>query len=443
MNFSKCSSPSTFSLMSLGCSKNQVDSEIIADKLLEKGLKLVGPSEIPDIIIINTCGFIEDAKEESICHILETARDFANTRTILIVAGCLSQLYNNQLKSEIPEIDILMGTNEYPFIYDIISKYIKTKKDVFIENIPIDLSSHHKRKPLNSGSISSYIKIAEGCSKNCSYCIIPLIKGKYRSKPMSIIIDEIKMMLSHKILEINIISQDTLFYGKDQNSSMTIIDLIKEIDSLKEKACYRLLYLNPSDISEALLKTIRDSERFINYIDIPVQHFSDRILRAMNRHQTQKLIYDKIELIRKILPDPVIRTTVMVGFPGERDEDFEQLLDGIMNVRFDRLGCFIYSDEEPAKSSAMKNKVERHIALERQESLIEIQYDIHQQKMAEKIGTTQLALISPYENRLVIQAPEVDGELILDKETNKPSGLYNVLITNAEDYNFIGRIADT
>ncbi len=440
MASSKIYEINTFCIISLGCSKNQVDSEVMLYELTHAGLKNIDISKDPDLIIINTCGFIKDAKEESIQCILEASRDRKNS--ILMVAGCLSQLYKDRLKSEIPEIDILIGTNEFNQISLIIDDFINKDQGYFITDKPVSYDKYHLRSELYPHQLYRYLKIAEGCSRKCSFCVIPLIKDRYRSKPADIIMEEITALLAGPTYEFNLISQDTMYYGRDFDPPLSIIDLISRIDGIKGRFYCRLLYLHPNDISEDFIKAVRDSERFIDYFDIPVQHISDRMLKAMNRKETKKSIYEKIELIRSIIPSAVIRTTVMTGFPGESDEDFRELVRGIEDLEFDRLGCFVYSDEEYAPSYKIKEKISEKRARERFEEVMSIQQDIHYKRIKRHIGSIKKGIISPYEARLLIQAPEIDGELLLEDPVQEADGLCDILITGVTEYDYIGRVAN-
>ncbi len=427
----------SFSIISLGCSKNLVDSEVMLSGLLEEGYSQVDVLQNPDITIINTCGFIQDAKEESIQCILEASQKKADS--LLIVAGCLSELYGKKLKQEIPEIDILAGTNEYPEISGIIQEYKRTGRNYFISGSRNALLKKHNRTAFEPKPAHRYVKIAEGCSRKCSFCVIPAIKGKHRSKPQDLIISEISELIGEQVFEFNLISQDTMQYGKDFGSSFFIEDLVRKINSIKGDFYCRLLYLNPSDITESFIKTIRDSEKFINYFDIPIQHLSDKVLKAMNRPHSSKDIMEKIDLIRNLIPGATLRTTVITGFPGETCKDFNQLISGIKEVEFDRLGCFTYSDEEFAPSSRLKSKVSRRISCSRLNRVMEIQQEIHYKRIKKQIGQVHKGIISPDGDRLLVQAPEIDGDLILENMDNsKKPGIYDVLVTGVTEYDFIG-----
>lgn len=440
MNFTRSSNTSTFSLISLGCSKNQVDSEVLLHYLHYNNYQLVDLADNPDIIIINTCGFIQDAKEESIESILEAR--YHNKDALLIVAGCFSQLYKSQLKKEMPEIDILMGTNEYSNIINIINEYKREKKSLHFSENPVEFHHFHKRELLDKDSLHTYIKIAEGCSRKCSFCIIPKIKGYFRSKPQNLILKEVIDLADKGIFEFNLISQDTMLWGRDLSPNTSIISLITELEKINQEVFFRLLYLNPYNINEDFLYAIKDSKKFINYFDIPIQHLSDKILKLMNRYQDKTSILDKIELIRKILPDAIIRTTVMVGFPEESDDDFMELLEGISDIEFDRLGCFIYSDEELSESYIFQNKISKETAQERFDEIMQRQMDIHQNKMSKHINSIHKAIITDKEKRLLIQAPDIDGQLIIKNQTRVKPGMYNVLIDSIKDYDYIGHIID-
>ena len=462
--------PDKICLTSLGCSKNLVDSEVMLGILKQNDFELVANEEDADILIVNTCGFIGDAKEESINAILRLAQyKEAGKCRLLIVAGCLTQRYKDELAKELPEVDFFIGTGEYSKIADII-KHGSNKR--VIAGIPEYVHDYDTPRILATPRYSAYVKIAEGCSNYCSYCTIPSIRGKFRSRPLNSVIKEIENLVAQGVKEVNLIAQDSTSYGIDMYKNPPLPPLGTDLKSvpmgsggfenglemLLEKTVkvkgikwVRLLYLYPGKITKNLIHLIRDEKKICKYIDMPIQHINNRILKAMNRNHTKTQIQEIIKMIRQEIPDAALRTSLIVGFPGETEEEFEELLDFVKETRFDRLGAFKYSQEEDTPAYKMKGQIPENVKKDRLKKIMKAQAKIAKEKNRSLVGSMQRVLVEGLSDetefllkgRTTAQAPDnIDGITYINKGTASPGDIVDVLITDAGEYDVVGEIAE-
>lgn len=437
-------------LESLGCSKNLVDAEIMMGILNKKGYKLVGNMEEADIALVNTCGFIESAKQESIDTILEIAqlKETANLK-LLIVTGCLAQRYSEELKAEIPEIDAIVGTGSYQNIDEIVAGLEKENKIVSLNDIEFAFNEELPRY-VSTPNYMAYLKISEGCDKHCTYCIIPKLRGKQKSRKMEDIISEAKDLASRGVKELVVIAQDSTTYGTDiYNGEAKLPQLLEELAKIEGIKWIRIMYSYPESITEELVQVIKKYDNICNYFDMPIQHASNRILKLMNRHTTKEDILAKIDMIRNNIPNATLRTTIITGFPGETEEDFEELLDFAKEVKFDRLGAFAYSREEGTAADKLPDHIDEDVKEQRRERLMMLQQGISQEVMANKIGKTFEVLIEEqieknvYMGRTEGDAEEIDSIVyVKSKKQLHPGDFVMVEINNALEYDLMGDVID-
>ena len=436
-------------LESLGCSKNLVDAEIMMGILNKKGYKLVGDFEEADIILVNTCGFIESAKQESIQTILELAqlKETANLK-LLIVTGCLAQRYAEELKIEIPEIDAIVGTGSYQQIDEIIANLEKENHIVSLNDIDFAYNEDLPRY-VSTPDYMAYLKIGEGCDNKCTYCIIPKLRGKYRSRKMEDIIAEAKKLAERGVKELVVIAQDTTKYGLDLYGEEKLANLLEELAQIEGFKWIRVMYSYPESITEELVKVIKKYDNICNYFDMPIQHASNRVLKLMNRKTTKEDILSKINMIRSNIPDATLRTSIIVGFPGETEEDFNELAEFIKEAQFDKLGVFTYSREEDTPADKLPNHLEEEVKVERQEALMMIQQGISEEKNNNKIGNKYEVLVEEqiednvYVGRTIYDAEEIDAIVYVKSIRNLQVGEFvNVVITDALEYDLMGVIED-
>ena len=431
--------------ISLGCPKNQVDAELMLDKLVKAGYEIAGTAEEADAVIVNTCGFIDAAKQEAIDNILEMGQLKADgVIQKIIVTGCLAERYRDEILKEMPEVDAVVGLGGNADI-------VKTVEEVFAGET-VSAYPPKKELPLCGERLLStppwwaYLKIADGCSNCCTYCAIPQIRGPMRSRTMESVVEEAQTLAGRGVKELIVIAQDTTRYGEDLYGEPRLAALLRELVKLDGIEWIRLLYCYPDRLTDELLETIRDNDKVLNYIDLPLQHADGRILKAMNRHGDKDSLLALIKKIRDYLPDGVIRTTFITGFPGEDDAAFETLSDFVEQARFDRLGCFAYSREEGTAAAKMKNQVDPEIAAHRGEIIMEQQYDIFTDKQRDLIGTVQRCVIDDYGNeprtyagRTWMDAPEIDSAItVISKRPLTPGDFIDVEITGTDEYDLIG-----
>ncbi len=431
---------------SRGCSKNLNDSEIMAGILESSGYSLTENFEEADIIIVNTCGFIDSAKEESINTILEMA-SFKETGKLkyLVVAGCLAQRYSGELEKEIPEIDAIVGTTSFPMIVNIIKGLEIENKLTLIEHIDKDIDENLPKKKMTPKHMA-YLKIAEGCDNKCTYCIIPKLRGKYRSRKVEDILHEAKILLDGGVKELILIAQDTSRYGIDLYKEKKLPHLLEKLSDMGFE-WIRIMYTYPEEIDENLVKVMASRKNICSYFDMPIQHASDRVLKLMNRKTTQQNIMEKIQMIRAHMPEATIRTTLIVGFPGETQKDFNELKEFVGKVKFDRLGAFAYSKEEGTAAANLGGHMEDEMKEARRDEIMILQQGISMDKNMAKIGETVSVLIEEeledgvYLGRTCSDAPEIDGAVYVNAKTKLDIGSFvSVNITGAAEYDLVGDI---
>lgn len=431
-------------VITLGCAKNTVDSEHIKGSLLESGISLTEDLEDAAYIIVNTCGFIEAAKQESIDTILELI-DLKNESKPkkIIVTGCLAQRYHDELLKEIPEIDFLVTLSKEFDIAEAIKKDdLQVNGDA--PSVQRDFNLYPKR--VLSGLPYAYLQVADGCNNRCSYCAIPFIRGKYRSKPIEKVIEEVFWLDDQKIKEINIVAQDTGNYGYDLYGRRVLMDLLSKLTGFKNIEWVRLLYLQPFNINDELIEVINSNKHILPYMDIPVQHASPKILRAMNRHGAGSDYLAQLAWLRRVIPEIVLRTSIIVGFPGETDKDFEELIAFVEQAKLDYLGIFEFSAEEGTKAANLSDRVPADVVKERYHQLSALQDSISQRRSEEKIGKVFDVLIEKstgsedglLEGRAWWQAPEVDGLTYVTGDL-QPGEIVKVLIEEFDGCDFYGR----
>lgn len=432
----------------LGCSKNTVDSENAAALLEGNSHTIVDSPEAADAIIVNTCAFIKDAKIESIDTILEMAEIKKDKELLLIVSGCLSQRYIEDLYNEIPEVDIFIGVNEYGKINEILDGYESDLRIKKVSEAPAIFDEIPVRRT-EKGAASEYLRIAEGCSNACSYCIIPAIRGAYRSRRKEDIIAEAVMLAERGIRELNIIAQDVTAYGFDLYGGYVLHELLHDLCKIEGIHWIRLLYCYEDSITDDLLKTIAEEKKICKYLDIPLQHVNDRVLHDMNRNSTSQSIHDTIDRVRRIVPRVHIRTTFITGFPGESDEEFSELADFVEETEFNRMGVFSYSLEENTVAAEMNNQLDDNIKESRREALMQMQREISLKLNEAKIGQILEVFVDEaledgtYNGRTEFDAPEIDDGVIFTSEHELEPGIFvNVEITDAFDYDLIGKVVE-
>lgn len=435
-------------MISLGCPKNQVDAEHMLALMDAEGWEIVDYVDGCDAVIVNTCGFIDDAKKEAIENILDMVElKKEGVISKIIVTGCLAQRYKDEIVKEIPEVDAVIGIGANGDI-------IKTVEEVMsgidtIENYPpqCDLPLEGQRI-LTTPHYWAYLKIGEGCSNRCTYCTIPSIRGNMRSRSMENVIDEAKQLAESGVKELILIAQDTTSYGLDLYGELKLPELLNELCKIDSIEWIRLLYCYPDRITDELIETMKNQEKVVNYIDLPLQHADDKILKAMNRRGDQALIRNVISKLRTEIPDVVIRTTFIVGFPGEGEEEFETLAEFVNEIEFDRLGVFTFSPQEGTPAFDMEDQVDEDIKTRRGEVIMQDQYSIMEEKNNEKIGKTYKVVVEDYDGysdsytgRTYMDAPEIDGLVKFTSHKDLDIGDFvDVEIFDVEDYDLIGEV---
>ncbi|MCU6724041.1 Ribosomal protein S12 methylthiotransferase RimO [uncultured Clostridium sp.] len=436
--------------ISLGCDKNLVDSEQMLGLLTQKGFTLTDDETQADVIVINTCCFIHDAKEESIQNILEMAEYRKSGRCkALIVTGCLAQRYKQEIIDEIEEVDAVIGTTAHDEIFEVIEKTLAGQKELDIQDVDRLVEIDAKRV-VTTGGHYAHLKIAEGCDKHCTYCIIPKIRGSYRSVPVERLLKEAQDLADQGVKELILVAQETTLYGVDLYGKKSLHILLKKLCEIKGIRWIRVLYCYPEEIYDELIETIRDEKKICHYLDLPIQHASDRILKRMGRRTSRAQLKEIIEKLRREIPDIALRTTLITGFPGETQEDHEELMAFVDEMEFDRLGVFTYSQEEDTPAASMEDQIDEEVKKNRQEELMELQQEVSLDKNEERIGRTMLAMVEGYlsdENvyvaRTYADAPGIDGYLFIDTAETLMSGDFaKVKITGALEYDLTGELED-
>ena len=436
-------------MISLGCDKNTVDAEMMLGLSAEYGFDYTDNEFEADVIIVNTCCFILEAKEESIETILDVARlkKEANLK-VLIVSGCMAQRYKDEILKEIPEVDALVGTSSYDKIVEVINEVLAGKKN--IEFLDLDrLPNVTTKRKNSSGNWYAYLKIAEGCDKNCTYCIIPSLRGHYKSYPIEVLVKQARELASEGVKELILVAQETTLYGTDIYGKKSLPTLLEELVKIEEIEWIRILYCYPEEITDELIETIAAQDKICNYLDIPIQHASDKILRRMARRTRQSEIRETIKKLRDKIPDIVLRTTFITGFPGEDESDFADLVDFVSEMEFDRLGVFTYSEEEGTPAVTFEDQIDEDIKVYRRDEIMLLQQDISKNKLSKMVGKTlkvviegKLADEDVYVGRTYMDIPDVDGCIFINSDFNHISGDFvEVLVTDSSEYDLIGEIA--
>lgn len=436
--------------VSLGCDKNLVDSEDMLGVLTRAGHEIVDDENEAEAIIINTCCFINDAKEESVETILEMAEyKKAGTCKVLIVTGCMAQRYKQEIIEEIPEVDAVLGTTSYGEILKAVEEAVAGRHYQEYKDIDYLVPDQGKRV-LTTGGHFAYLKIAEGCDKHCTYCIIPKLRGKFRSVPMERLIRQAEELAEQGVKELILVAQETTLYGKDLYGEKSLHRLLKELCKVKGIRWIRILYCYPEEIYDELLQTMKEEPKICHYLDLPIQHASDAVLKRMGRRTTRKELTEKIQKLREEIPDIVLRTTLITGFPGETEEDHETLMEFVDEMEFDRLGVFTYSAEEDTPAASMEGQIPEEVKEERRDALMELQQEVSYDKGTERIGQELLVMIegkvsgeSAYIARTYGDAPKVDGYIFVQTGELLVTGDFaRVRVTGAMEYDLIGVLAD-
>ncbi len=439
-------------LVSLGCDKNLVDSEVMLGLLEQKGYTFTDDETEAEIVVVNTCCFINDAKEESINTILEMA-ELKKTGQVkaLIVAGCLAQRYQKEIREEIEEVDAIVGTAAVEEIAEAVEEALAGKAENHIAPLePEQKPAEDHRRLVTTGGHYAYLKIAEGCDKHCTYCIIPKVRGPYRSVPMERLVAETERLAREGVKELILVAQETTRYGLDLYGEKKLPELLRRLCKIPQLYWIRILYCYPEEITEELIQTIREEKKICHYLDIPVQHGADAVLKQMGRRTDSGEIRSMVERLRREIPDICLRTTLITGFPGETEEDHEELLDFVEEMEFDRLGVFTYSQEEDTPAAEMEGQIEESVKEDRRDAVMELQQEIAYRMAEDMVGKELCAMIEgkvadedAYVARTYKDAPNVDGYLFINTEKTLMSGDFvKVKITGSYEYDLIGEICD-
>lgn len=436
--------------ISLGCDKNLTDSEEMLGMLVENGYEITNDETEAEVIVINTCAFIHDAKEESVNTILEMARyKEEGTCKALLVTGCLAQRYKEEIVGEIPEVDAVLGTASYDEIIKALNQVFSGESFLEFKDIN-SLPKHSRKRVITTGGYFEYLKIAEGCDKHCTYCIIPKLRGNFRSIPMEQLLSQAKYLAEQGVRELILVAQETTVYGKDLYGEKSLHILLKKLCQIPGIQWIRVLYCYPEEIYPELIQTMKEEPKICHYLDLPIQHCSDRILKRMGRRTTKQELVDIVETLRREIPDIILRTTLITGFPGETQEDHEELMEFIDTMEFDRLGVFTYSPEEDTPAAIMPDQIDEEVKLDRQAELMELQQEISLDKGNDKIGSVVEVMIegkvadeNAYVARTYGDAPNVDGYIFVNTSTELMSGDFaRVHVTGALEYDLIGELED-
>lgn len=440
--------------ISLGCPKNLVDSEIMAGTLMKDGFEIVGDEHSADTVIINTCGFVEDSKKESIQRIIEMGNLKKEGKIKkLVVAGCLTQRYKNDLVDDLPEADLFVGSGEFQNINKILKENIAGNKQKTFFNLPTYLQEESTPRVNSQPKHRAYLKISEGCLKRCAFCAIPLIRGNLQSRTLVNVVNEAKLLVAGGVKELLIISHDFTDYGwdlrkKNKEAIESPLELLKALDKVEGLRWIRLLYLYPDGITPEMIKVIKESKKIVKYFDMPLQHINNEVLKKMNRKMTREEIQEALDLIRKEIPDAVIRTQFIVGFPGETEEQFEELLQFVEEQKFDRVGCFMYSPEENTPGGKMEDQIPQNIKKKRHDKLMKLQQKISKKAHQAFVGKEIEVLVEGFseetdlllQGRSSQQAPDIDGVVYINSGTANVGDMVKVRVTDSMEYDLIGEI---
>ena len=435
--------------ISLGCDKNLVDSEVMLGLLDEKGYQIVDDETQADIIVVNTCCFIHDAKEESIQTILDMGQYKTEGKLkALIVTGCLAQRYKQEIIDEIPEVDAVLGTTAYDKIVETIEETLKNNGHI-VELTDVDaLPLVDTKRMVTTGGHFAYLKIAEGCDKHCTYCIIPKIRGNYRSVPMERLVKEAEGLAKQGVKELILVAQETTLYGKDIYGEKSLHKLLKELCKINGIQWIRILYCYPEEIYDELIRVMKEEPKICHYLDLPIQHANDQILKRMGRRTSKQQLVDIVHKLREEIPDIALRTTLITGFPGETKEQHEELMEFVDEMEFDRLGVFTYSPEEDTPASTMPDQIDEEVKEDRQAEIMELQQEIVFDQAEDMIGREVLVMIegkvadeNAYVGRTYKDAPNVDGLIFINTDAELMSGDFaKVRVTGAVEYDLIGEL---
>lgn len=437
-------------LISLGCDKNLVDTEMMLGMLVQRGFSITDDETEADAVVVNTCCFINDAKQESINTLLEMAElRKSGDLQVLIAAGCLAQRYQDEIRKEIPEVDAIVGTTAIDAIVEAIDEVLSGEGHNHLADInrkPV----YDRERIVTTGGHYAYLKIAEGCDKHCTYCIIPKVRGNYRSIPMDSLIREAERLVSSGVKELILVAQETTLYGVDLYGEKRLPELLRRLCAIPGIYWVRILYCYPEEITDELIETMRSEQKVCNYLDIPIQHASDRILKRMGRHTDRQELKDIVTKLRGRIPDICLRTTLITGFPGETQEDHESLLEFVDEMEFDRLGVFTYSPEEDTPAALFDGQIDEEVKRDRQADIMELQQEIAFEKAQETVGSTLLVMVEgkvPDEHAYVARsykdAPDVDGFVFIQTGRELMTGDFvRVRITGSHEYDLIGEIED-
>ena len=443
--------------ISLGCDKNLVDSEKMLGLLRENNFTIVEEEQDADVIVVNTCCFIHDAKEESIETLLEMAEwKKKGHLKVLIAAGCLAQRYQAEIEEEIPEVDAVIGTNGYTDIVSVITELLETEEKNAGEHLfksccpSIDIlpPSLSDKRVVTTGGYTAYLKIAEGCDKRCTYCIIPYIRGKYRSFPMEDLLEEASALAAQGVRELILVAQETTVYGVDRYGKKMLPELLTKLCAIDGLQWIRLLYCYPEEITDELIAVMAKETKICHYLDIPIQHSEDSVLKRMGRRTNRAELEELVRKLRKEIPDIVLRTTLITGFPGETEEDFENMVHFVDTMEFDRRGVFPYSPEEGPPAAGMEPQIPEEISEERRDEIMELQQAISEEKAAARVGSRMDVMIEGYLyeediyiGRTYMDAPKVDGNVFVRSEEELISGdIVPVSITGSSEYDLMGDV---
>ncbi|HJC43425.1 MAG TPA: 30S ribosomal protein S12 methylthiotransferase RimO [Candidatus Mediterraneibacter gallistercoris] len=434
--------------ISLGCDKNLVDTEVMLGLLASRGYEMTDDENQADVIVINTCCFIHDAKEESIQNILEMA-EYKKQGKIkaLIVTGCLAQRYRKEIIDEIPEVDEVLGTTAYDKILDAVDAALKGQHEVILSDLDA-LPLPDTKRLVTTGGHFAYLKIAEGCDKHCTYCIIPKIRGNFRSVPMERLLKEAQELADQGVKELILVAQETTLYGKDLYGEKSLHVLLRNLCKTPGIRWIRILYCYPEEITDELIQVMKEEPKICHYLDLPIQHANDTILGRMGRRTSKQELVDIIGKLRREIPDICLRTTLITGFPGETKEQHEELLEFVDEMEFDRLGVFTYSPEEDTPAAEMPDQIDEEVKLDRQADLMELQQEIAFDNAQDMVGREVLVMIegkvadeNAYVGRTYRDAPNVDGLIFINTDEELLSGDFaRVKVTGAVDYDLIGEL---
>ena len=434
--------------ISLGCDKNLVDSEVMLGLLDSKGYQIVDDETLADIIVVNTCCFIHDAKEESIQTILDMAQYKTEGRLkALVVTGCLAQRYQQEILEEIPEVDAVLGTTSYDKIVDAVEEALEGQGHVKMQDLDA-LPLVETKRLVTTGGHFAYLKIAEGCNKRCTYCVIPSVRGAYVSVPMEELEKEARELAAEGVKELILVAQETTVYGIDLYKKKMLPELLHRLCALPGIVWIRLLYCYPEEITPELVQVMKEEKKICHYLDMPIQHSSDRILKKMGRRTNRKELLDKIEMLRTEIPDIVLRTTLITGFPGETQEDFEEMLSFVDMVGFERLGVFPYSPEEGTPAAEMEDQIDEEVKKQRRDAIMELQQEISFDFEADCVGEKLLVMIEgylpdehAYVGRTYMDAPGIDGYIFIKSGEALMSGDFaEAIVTGSDEYDLIGEL---